>query len=513
MLIKATANQASINKALASQKFGDDIHVAGGTLVMTSAFAQQMAASNARLACDGDVTIRMVLKPNVYAIACTRIAAMSQLGFAGDYAALDSAKKLAVTKLVNTNPIDASGVTAAVNKFLATLPLVKDARMFDAKPLRQGQITYNGKSYLFTINWPAGIGKGMLNTKPGAYGQIIEGFTWENGRMEGSSYNGSGIRVGSDGVLILRNIFRDCEDGFLSSDMLAPNPSGAWYFQSLAKGRADLRGFIADVDCEFDNCGAGGNAHGRYAGQALYNVSARAHVKRSNGGIGLKFHGDGVSVAYAPTIDDTTDSGGILQCVDFDCGPSYLINGKLTKASAGTGNYQAPVLCRNDREPIPTWHENRFVVMGNVITYLLAHQNIAFVRALNATKFYGDGKGGDFWPGVPKPISGVVMNNVFRCANVVNKAQVELPASGFAVAGNSVIDLKAAVPDMRLQLPNYEFGPASLLRDFADLISRVDPGRDWERRLFGMPVYPPGVPPAAWPAAIDATAPVSSSVH
>ena len=209
----------------------------------------------------------------------------------------------------------------------------------------------------------------------------------------------------------------------------------------------------------------------------------------------LKFHGDGVSVAFAPTVDDTTDSGGITQCVDFDCGPSYVVNGGLTKASAGGGNYQAPILFRNDREPIASWSENRAVAVGNVISYLMSNLGVGFVRALNAAAYFGNGKRRDMWPGVPVPLSGLVRNNVFRCPPVPGgqtKVQTQVPAD-FVIDGNKLIDLLGAeIPDPRISTPDYAFSDASLLDDFSDIIYKAEgntvPG--WLTKLRSGKLFP-----------------------
>lgn len=505
MLIKATANQASITQALANAKNGDGIYVSGGTCLMDGAFKADLAASNARLICDGDVTIRCILYPLAVATkVCQRIKAMATLGLSGDYRDLSPTDK---TRVDAALPGDASDVQAIVNTFMATLKPWQDSRMFGAPIKRTGDITYQGKSFQWGINWGSKIAKGILNCKDGAFKQAVENFTWENGRQEGSSYNGTGVYVASAGVIVRRNTFRDCEDGVRSSDMLVPNPKGQWYFQHLSKGRADLYGYIASLYNTYDNCGAGGNAHGFYAGQALWSLSAHDRVIRTNFGIGLKFHGDGVSVCYAPTVDDASDTMGIMQAVDFDCGPCYVVNGVLTKATAGGGNYQAPVLFRNDREPIPSWSEPRGVAIGNVITYALNHSNIAFVRALNASAYFGDGQGHDMWPGVPVPMTGLVRNNVFRTANPVGHTQTQVPAN-FVIDGNVLIDLNAPIPDLKVQTSNYAFSDASLLDDFADIVCKSEGSTPaWLTTLIAQPVFPSSFTPLPSPAPVPAPAP------
>jgi hypothetical protein len=508
MLIKATANQASITQALIDAKSTNDtIYVSGGTVLLNGVFAAELAAGH--LVCDGDVTIRPplhVLPPadTVY----QRIKAMNAQGWSGDFRALSASQKAAIAAAL---PADYSDVKAIGAAYLKTFKPVTDARMWDAQQSREiirlADITYNGKSYQFPLGWGYGLAKAILATKDGTCGQTIEGFRWQNARMEGSSYNACGIKGQGYGLLVIRNMFEDCENGWQHSDQLQSNPTGEWYFQQMSRGRGLMFGFAVDVDCGYDGCGANGNAHGGYTGQALWAASIRAHVKRANNGIGRKFHTDGPSIAYMLTVDDDgSNLGGLLQGVDYDCGPSYLINSAITKASmAGGTNYQAPVLARNDRDPLPAWMENRYVVMGNVITYLLNHQNIAFIRALNGKAFFGDGKGGDMWPGVPTPLTGIVRKNVFRCANTAGHQQVDLPP-GFVVDGNVLIDLNAAIPDLRVPLPNYAFTRDSFINDLVDLITKVDPGRDWEAKLFGMPIYPVGAS-SSFPVSTPAPAP------
>lgn len=510
-LIKVAPNQGAINQGLASMKDGDTLYVSGGTCLMTSAFAAQFAASNAKLICDGDVTLRMVLKPlgvGANSVVVQRIAAMVALGYSGDVRKLTAAQMAAVNAKIAAGGLDYAGAAAKMNAFLATLSPLTDSRMFGVNLVRNGDATINGINVQWGIGWGSGIAKGMLNTKMGAINQVIEGFTWENGRQEGSSYNGSGIRAYTKGLIIRRNKFRDCEDGVLAGDQSIANPGGDWYAQQMSHGRMDMYGYLADVYCEYDNCGAGGNAHGRYVSPTLWNLSAYAHVIRTKDGNALKFHGDGVSVAFAANVEDATDTDGLLQALDFDCGPSYAINCDVTKATAGGGNYQAPILFRNDREPIASWSEPRSVAVGNVVTYLLPHANVGFVRAVNASSYFGDGTGHDMWPGTPVPMTGIVRSNVFRCAPLVGKLQTQVPAN-FDVGDNVLIDLNAPIPNKRISLPNYDFSDDSkVISNFVEIIGTADPAvtKTWLPRLSAAKLFP-GASPAPAPAPAPSPSP------
>lgn len=524
MLIKATANQASITQEIANLKDGDTLYVSGGTVVLPNAFAAPFKANNAKLICDGDVTVRMITRPLLHStkapdVLVKRIAAMVALGMSGDVRKLDPAQMAAVNARIadTTKPaLDWLAVANACNAFMATLEPLTDARIFGANLQSNGVVTINGLTIQFGVGWGASVSKGIINAT--GIQQVIENFTWENARQGGSSYNGSGIYCNGIGLIVRRNTFRDCEDGFRSSDMLVPNPSGEWYFQHLSGGRADLFGYVADLFCTYDNCGAGGNAHGRYCSQTLWNLSAFAHVIRTYNGNALKFHGDGLSVAYAALVEDATDTAGLLQAIDFDCGPAYAINNTVTKATAGGGNYQAPILFRNDREPIASWSEPRAVAMGNVVTYLLSHNNVGFIRGLNATAYFGDGQGHDMWPGTPVPMTGIVRSNVFRCAPLAGKIQTQVPAN-FDVGDNVLIDLNAPIPDKRVPMPDFAFSDTSVLQDFATIVATADPAAEakWLPKLRAAKVFPPGYAapspaPAPQPAPQPAPTPTPAPV-
>lgn len=470
--------------AIANAKAGDTIAMVPepGTLLLTKALPQ-LNAPNVTLMLDGLIA-RMKLKPTVYGTDIMHIAAMNQLGFSGTYPALAVDQKSAVDKLIAGKTVDPTAARSVVNAFLATLSPITE-RMWDAQPQRIEEITLNGLTYRIGIHWGSGLSKGILTVKEGVFGTYVEGATWENARMEGSNYNASGIRSQGGSLTRVRNKFRDCEDGVLASmPQGIPNPNGEWCAKYPT--RLDMYGFNLDVDCEYDNCGGGGLAHGEYNGASLFNVSVGAHIIRANAGHGIKLD-FGLQLVLGALIEDPNDSGGYVQCIDLNCGPSYVINSDIKKASMGTGNYNAPILIRNDRDPIADWLETSLLVMGNTITFDLPKPS-SFVKALNEPKFANG------WPGVPRPINKVVVQgNVFRCpaGALVAKTQVVAPP-GAIIKDNVIIGMTDVVPDKRVPLPNYDWSPANLKSNVADVVSKVDPDATWTEKLLAMPLEPNG---------------------
>jgi hypothetical protein len=428
-----------------------------------------------------------------------RIKAMAAKGLSGDFTALSGAQKSAIDAAL---PTDFADVKAIGDAYLATLKPVT-IRMRDAEKdgslVRTASITYNGKTFTFGLSWGSGISGGIFEISQGVYGTEIRGGTWVNGRQEGSSYNGTGIRNTGIDHLIVGATFQDCEDGIRSSAATVANVNGEWFVQvmpSTWNGRVDKFGFHLNVDCVFDNCGSGGQAHDQYDAQSLINLAVRPKVIRTNGGNALKFHGGAINGVIDALILDATDTEGVLQCVDFDSGYCFVINSNVLKATAGTGNQSAVIMMRNERDPQPSWFENRIVVRGSIIGDTLMQGNLngtSFVRAVDAPDYYGNGQGGGVWPGVPKAITGVVSDNALFAPQgaAVRKTPWHLPV-GVVQKNNVLYDTPTAIIDPKLALPNYVWTRENLLANLADLITRIDGARPWFGDIFNSPLYPVG---------------------
>jgi hypothetical protein len=488
VIIKVDLAALAWRTAILNAKDGDSFAPASpGTLLLDNPLPV-LAAQGVSLYLDG-LLFRMALSPAVYAAAKVRIAAMSALGFSGAYTDLDRTQQKAVTDAIAVAkiagaPIDTGAVDAMVDAFLATLAPIRDSRLFDAKPIRTGQINYNGKPYTFDVHWQSKVGKGILTVKTGVWGTYVAGAIFENGRMEGESYNAAGIRTQGTDLFMERCTFRDCEAGWLGGRMGISNLAGDWFSEDPAAGKFDIYGFGIDVDCEYDNCGAaGGLAHGHYVNETLFDLSIRAHVVRSNGGHGLKFHG-GLQLALEANIEDPADGTSAMeQAIDMTSGPGYVINCSIAKAtSVNTG---APVMMRNGRDPIPGWFENAMIVRGNVITNSLL-VSTSFVNVMNEAAFK------NAYMGVPRPIRAVIDGNVLRGGAKIMNTPILAPADAF-IGSNPIIGMNDPVVQTKVPLPNYDWSRTSWKSDLADVLAHVDPGRDWEAKLFASPTYPPGI--------------------
>jgi hypothetical protein len=481
-----TVGTSDLPISVGNAKTGDTIIGKPGTLDKLIT----ISASNVSLYLDG-VILRPVLNPYVFKADIKNIVGMNALGFSGAFVDLTSSQKKAVATYLSTHTVDTTAATAFVNTFLATLSPIKDARMFDANPQRTGSITYNGLNYLIPVHWHSNVPKGIVTVKTDVRGTYIHGGTYQNARMEGSSYNAAGIRTqqGSD-LWVEAAIFQDCEDGVLAGHAYIANPAGDWYHEQPPT-RLDMYGFNVDKDCIYDNCGAIGKSHGFYGGNALVNLSVRPKSVRARGGHYRKFHG-GLQVCIGGDFEDATDSIGVQQCIDMTSGPGLVINNRIVKATDG-GNPGPPVLMRNGREPIPDWFENALIVKGNDITYSLNHVS-AFVQALNEAQYSDNNGDGIRWPGVPKNIRTVVDGNIFRCPGgyPVAKTPVLAPP-GSTIGNNPIIGLNDSAPDVKVPLPNYAFTRASKNEDLADMLFKAYPdSQAWAPKLLASPTYPAG---------------------
>ena len=485
-------NLADINAATKAAAAGTTIGIKPGTLVLDRAAIQLITANNLSFVANGDVTIRAVLHPFATKIDTNRIAGMAAMGFSGSWRSLSKDQQDAVTAWLNTKPAPDTGVArTAVNSFLATLSPVRDSRMLDANPTRVGEITLNGKSYTFAVHWTAGLAKGIFTVKIGVWGSYFRGFKFQN--ASGGSSNGAAIRTQQrSDVFTDACTFEDCDDGVLAGGWQAiPNASGDWYNENPAIGRQTVYGANVDRNCVYDGCGSPtGLAHGFYGGNCLLNLSVGAKAVRSNGGHYRKYNG-GLQIMIGGDLQDDGTLKGLEQAGDFDAGACYVINTKATKNSGG--NDGAVILCRNGREPIPSWFENVLGVFGCVITDTHMHVGAA-VRALDEMSFVKAAGAKSIYPGVPTPIRAVIKGNVIRlpARSPLLKTPIVAPP-GSVITPNQIIGMDDAYSDPTIPLPSYTWNRKTMFQEAADLLSKVDPENTFAAKLFSLPTYPPGV--------------------
>jgi hypothetical protein len=513
-VVNVDANPAALIGAAKNAKGGDTLALKSGTIVLPSA-VPQINVHRLSIVAEGDVILRPRMTPHTYSGQAGWIAGMNALRFAGAFEALSAADQNAVKVYLSANKPDVTAVTNLLSTYLSSLKPITDTRLFVANPETHGQITYNGKTYDFKVKWGANISKGIFTIGEGVMGTLFRGLIFENARMGGSSDNAAAIRSQGIDHWIEECTFRDCDDSILSGRRDMPNPNGEWFSDNPNVGRVDMFGHHIDKKCTFDNSGFGGQAHGEYDGPALFNASFFPHVIRTHDGNGIKKNG-GLQLVYEGRVEDLKDTSGELQAIDLDSGVGYVINSYVVKQTKGTGNYGPVILFRNDREPAPPWLPPRCVVMGNRIDYLLSdNTKMGFVGIINAAQYHKSGAG-TIWPGVPTPITGIVDRNVLVCnlGSPISKMPLVLPA-GVVVGNNPVMDVKDPnIPDVRIPMPNFALTRDSWRADVAEVLHKVDPGRDWEQKLFSFPIYPsvPGAPPEPSSVFVPAPVPVDPPV-